>query len=339
MTNTGSDGNNKDGAGSAGGQNAKQPAGQKSGAQKSRRHAKGTQSDDSSFTSFSDGLAAIDKFQIVGQEVSAQGNLHPTVQSKTQSHEDDSFTSFSDGTPAVDRFTILDRDRKITSGDLILLSDFLKSTSCHHLKRALNEEKESGSESLDRLLHLCAALPWRSEILVEISPHPSSREYRFLEDTIVLDSTSSDDQMLLDFTHQCFHATNRLLSKIYEDSMLDRIKYLDLLLWAEVAALIMEINVRRDFQIKGCAPYMVLCKDNSGTLSNVDVERYLQENGIKALHDELAYSLIRGDLSHSLLELLDELYIDYAESYESRFDEAQKIIELCLSSGLERDCI
>lgn len=287
----------------------------------------------SSFTSFSEGLPTADKFQIVG---TASDRTAENARARKGGSDDESFTSFSEGVPAADRFAILDQNRKITSGELLTIKDYLETTGCSFLR------KEAGVESatLNRLMYLLKTVPWRNELLVELSSRPSSREFCFEKDTIVLDNTASDEETVLDYAHQCYHATNRLLTKLYYGEMLDRYTFIDLYIWAEVAALITEINVGRDLDIKQAIPSVVLCQESDGSLFSINAEEYLQRNGMKALHDALIYSLTRGEFDRSFLTLLvDSLYEQYCETFESSATDSKPIIELCLSLGLERDCI
>lgn len=304
------------------------------------------QSDDA-FTSFSEGLSTIDKFQILGAEDNPSIGSTRTFQRgeaikgdttlKPKKSKEDSFTSFSDDLPSVQQFTILDEERRIDSGHLQLLSDYLKTTDCRYLK---NYESNKGkSKTLDRLIHLIETVPWKNEILVDISHSPASHEYRFNEDTIVLDNSRSDEETLLDFAHQTYHATNRLLTKLYDGELLDQYTYIDLLIWSEVAALITELNVRRDFGITKVIPSMVLCQERAGTLSSINVEEFMKNKGMKSLHDELVYSLVRGSSNTTLLDVLNELYESYRETYNEYATESSAVIEHCLALGLERDCI
>jgi hypothetical protein len=148
-----------------------------------------------------------------------------------------------------------------------------------------------------------------------------------------------EEETVLQFAHQTYHATNKLLTKLYEDGeMLDRETFVDLYMWAEVAALITEVNVRKELGLWKVAPPKVLCQESDGTFFYINVEDILKTRGMKALHDLLYFSLLRGsDLK--LVDVYQRLFEVYKVNFDSEKESAAAAIEYCLKQGLERDCI
>lgn len=319
-----------------------------------------------SFTSFSEGVPAIDKFQILGvssedhpaiandtttwagpkKTVPVETENEPTASEAAAVHgpakksksvmrsappEDESFTSFSDGLPTIDKFGIVDPNARALSMDQ-LLDSFVRPF----------QSSEKRSRTLDRLIFLIDLVPWKNDLKVERSSKPDFAEYCFDESTFVLDQNFSAEQSLLAFAHQAYHATNRLLTKLYGDDeggMLDRESFIDLYLWSEIAAYITELNVRRELGLTEVTPLKVLCQESSGSKFSINVEEYLQSNGMKALHDLLYSGMIKGSDQLSLVYVFGKLFDRYEQNYRQEKLSSQSQIEYCLLRGLERDCI
>ena len=331
-----------------------------------------------SFTSFSEGTQGIDKFKILGAErehpalsqqktvapsnlVRQDGSSNPDslvdsdkVASTArkgimrQSRTDDAFTSFSEGLPTVDKFGILDPEANKV---MPLMTGYLSNPSCRFLapylatagatieKKAYSTSETGSSKTLNRLMFLFDTLPWCETVRIELSEKPQFIEYSFDEHMMVLNKLSSDEQTILNFAHQAYHSTNRLLTKLYGTDRLDREGFIDLYMWAEVAALVTELNVRKELGITSVPPPKVLCQESSGSIYSVSVEEILKSRGMKILHDVLFYSTVRGTEDLSLVYVFGELFDIYDQTYESELPIARQYIDLCLSAGLEKDCI
>ncbi|MDZ4835804.1 MAG: hypothetical protein SGJ27_18660 [Candidatus Melainabacteria bacterium] len=274
--------------------------------------------------------------------------------------EDDSFTSFSEGLPTVDKFGIVDPD----ADRVVPIDVFISESSCKFFANsdettgatsgpnsdskietstpAVSTQYNSnigGSKTLSRLVYLFETVPWGETINVELSAKPDFIEYCFDEHEMVLDKNFSDEQKILNFSHQAYHATNRLLTKIYDDEKLDRESFVDLFIWSEVAALVTELNVRKELGITKVTPPKVLCQESSGGTYSVNVEELLKTRGMKTLHDVLFHSMVRGTEDLSLVYVFDKLFDIYEQTYKTEMPIARQYIDLCLLSGLEQDCI
>jgi len=315
-----------------------------------------------SFTSFSEGMPSVDKFKILG----ATGEHHaikrpkktvantPTLKEERPEKPKEqgvmrlpksSETSFSEGLPSADKFAITDPD----SEKVLSLSAFFASNECTLISEHRSdpqtphgepEKTDFRSRSLDRLMYLLDRVPWTDRLKVEFSSKPEFKEFCFDEDTYMFSSEFDEEQTVLAFAHQSYHSTNKLLTKLYDDDQpIDKDTFVDLYMWAEVAALITEINVRRELGLWKVAPPKVLCQESDGSLFSVNVEDVLKSKGMKTLHELLFYSILRGSERSRLVDVYERLYDVYQENFATENAVAKKQIENCLSQGIERDCI
>jgi hypothetical protein len=308
-----------------------------------------------SFTSFSEGMPAVDKFKIIGvtgehpvtkarKKQKADPKKLPAEAKKSvmrTAKNDDNFTSFSEGLPSADKFGW----SETATEKLVGIKNFVAATTCHLIKEHAEPDSDGElgdfkSATLDRLMFLYKTVPWSEKICFEISPKPEFVEYCFDEDTIMLDKGLDEEETVVAFAHQSYHATNKLLTKLYDDSeMLDLETFIDLYMWAEVGALITEINVRKELGLWKVAPPKVLCQESDGSLFSITVEEVLKANGLKALHDLLYFSRLRGNDKEKLVDVYKRLFEVYQENFESENKAAQPQIQICLLQGLDRDCI
>lgn len=308
-----------------------------------------------SFTSFSEGMPAIDKFKILGatgehqavkrKKKSKSGAKQPSaprsgsVMRSTVS--DDAFTSFSKGLPSADKFNIA----QIETERHIGIKNFVDATECSFIKEHANATADGviedfKSKTLDRLMYLYTLVPWKDEIVFEIAEKPDFTEYCFDEGVIRLGKQMDEEETVIQFAHQTYHATNKLLTKLYEDGeMMDMETFVDLYMWAEVAALITEVNVRKELGLWKVPPPKVLCQESDGTFFYINVEDILMGKGMKALHDLLYFSILRGSQTEKLVDVYQRLFEVYKTNFDSENKKAQALIENCMAKGLERDCI
>lgn len=280
-----------------------------------------------------------------------QADLQPQRSIMRRPPKDDSFTSFSDGLPAVDKFGILDPD----ADKVLPVFEFLSQSSCRFLSpfgettgATSSEPRKSTniqggntveSRTLNRLMFLFDTVPWGDTVNVEVCAKPQFIEYSFDEHTMMLDKSSNDEHTILNFAHQAYHSTNRLLTKLYDGEKMDREGFIDLYIWSEVAALVTELNVRKELGITKVTPPKVLCQESSGSVYSVNVEELLKTRGMKTLHDVLFHSMVRGTEDLALVYVFDKLFDIYDQTYDSELPIARQYTELCISSGIERDCV
>lgn len=314
-----------------------------------------------SFTSFSEGMPAIDKFKILGatgeqQAIKRKGRKQNRAKKNASAGtarsvmrtplDEDSFNSFTEGLPAANPLVIEGTEKETYIG----VRNFVNATTCSfiadyadYFQNECAEQRapdEFRSRTLDRLMFLLKRLPWNDRLRFEVSMKPDFEEYCFDEETIVLNKQFDDEETVIAFTHQAYHATNRLLTKLYdEDEMLDLETFIDIYMWAEVAALITEMNVRRELGLWKVAPPKVLCQESDGSLFSITVEDTLKTRGMKALHDALYYSRLRGNEKAKLVDVYMNLFQVYKDNFERDNQLAQSLIRNCLDAGLDRDCI
>lgn len=308
-----------------------------------------------SFTSFSEGMPAVDKFKIIGatgehqavkRKKKSKSGTKPNAASPAGSVmrskvDDDAFTSFSKGLPSADKFNIA----QIETERYVGIKNFVDATACSFIKdhadaTADGVSDEFKSKTLDRLMYLYTLVPWNDKIVFEVSEKPDFTEYCFDQGIIRLGKQMDEEGTVIQFAHQTYHATNKLLTKLYEDDqMLDMETFVDLHMWAEVAALITEVNVRKELGLWKVTPPKVLCQESDGTFFYISVEDILMGKGMKALHDLLYFSMLRGSQTEKLVDVYQRLFEVYKTNFESENQNAKTVIEYCMAQGLVRDCI
>ncbi len=269
------------------------------------------------FTSFSEGMPSVDKFEI---------------------------TDASEGSTQLALAT--DKARSTTESVESALG-FLSSTKCRYLLRyqtadyrsAVHSENEcESSPSLDKQIALLMAIPWSDKVKVRRSDATQPSEYSFEDDTIILDRLFNDEKLILTFAHQSFHATNKSLVRLYEGNRLELDEFVDVQLWSEVGALVAELNVRKELGLK-VAPPRVLCQENSGSLFSINVGDCLESKGMKSLQQILERSMVRGSKAVRLTDIYRSMHDVYTKNFEAEKIKANCYVELCVATGLDRDRI
>lgn len=254
----------------------------------------------------------------------------------------DVFQSFSEGLPGVEKFQL------VSSDEIISLDDFFRSPSCpvteHYTGKPVKGQPYS--KILEKLVARVCDVPWYTNIKVRFTTGDIPTEYSIDTDTMVLNPTSSKSRQILDFAHQAYHATNRCQFHIYMDKegMLSRDAYIDLYLWAEVGALIAEINIRRQLELSDDYEPIVQCRNDDGTLSGINAERVLEGNanaqnvvensGMKGLQKTLWKSMLRGSRQLSSVSVLNALYQQYTSTYDYKKALMADLIEQCHAKGM-----
>ncbi len=183
---------------------------------------------------------------------------------------------------------------------------------------------------------MLTAVPWSDKIKVQGSGTTEPSEYSFENDTMVLDRSLSDDRLVLAFAHQSFHATNKSLVRLYEGNKLELDEFIDIHLWSEVAALVAELNVKKELGLKE-APPRVLCQERSGSLFSINVGDYLESKGMKSLHQLLENSMVRGSKTVRLTDIYRSMHNVYTQNFDAEKIRANCYVELCVATGLDKD--
>ncbi|MGD9683398.1 MAG: hypothetical protein AB7W16_19710 [Candidatus Obscuribacterales bacterium] len=270
---------------------------------------------DSVFTSFSEGLEAVDKFAISGLEDS---------QTESEGHRGDSFESFSQGLASIDKFEITGKAQAAVSS----LDEFLRSS-----RSPLADFKKDPGPSLAGLLERLKQCPWRSEISVEESLEPRG-EYCFDRHRIYVRPGPVLPESILAFSHQLYHAAHRVLSKLYLDGPLSQQVFVDTYCWSETAALLFEHNVRKELALTDADPVRVRALKPDGTIISFEVERVLRKKGLQTLRDLTQRSLLRGPGQELLKDILLAGHQRYIQSFETDLERARYYIEAGRRNGL-----
>lgn len=279
---------------------------------------------DSVFSSFSEGLEAVDKFAISGLEA-REGKSKESG----QAHRGDCFESFSEGLASVDKFEITGKSPTAVSS----LDEFLRSP-----RSPLADFRKDPGPSLAELLERLKQCPWRGEVSVEeisveeiSEPH---QEYCFEKHRLYVRPGPVLPESILSFSHQLYHAAHRVLSKLYLDGPLPEQVFVDTFCWSETAALLFEHNVRNELALSDAEPVSVRALKPDGTLISFEVDRVLRKKGLQTLRDLTLRSLLRGSSTRLLKDILLVQYGSYIKSFETDLERARYHIEAGTRNGL-----
>lgn len=279
---------------------------------------------DTLFTSFSEGLEAVDKFAIAGLE-----DLEGGSEGANQAHRGDSFESFSQGLASVDKFEITGK----SPAAVWSLDEFLRSP-----RSPLAAVKNDPGPSLAGLLERLKQCPWRGEISVaEISVAESSDsrdEYCFERHRIYVRPGPILQETILSFSHQLYHGAHRVLSRLYLDGPLPERVFVDTFCWSETAALLFEHNVRKELALDHTEPVSVRALKPDGTSISFEVDRVLRKKGLQTLRDLTLRSLLRGSRTELLKDSLLVRHRRYIQSFETELERSRYYIEAGTRNGL-----
>ncbi|MBZ0189694.1 MAG: hypothetical protein K8F91_25840 [Candidatus Obscuribacterales bacterium] len=327
-------------------------------AKQNKEFKKARQENTSLFTSFSDGLKAVDKLAILGlDDKAAEKNAYDKISAgnehqKQTKEKSDSFVSFSDGLSAVEKFEITDdqipdlekkpallkeKNWSLSSFFNLPISPFSEmamGSSAAPSGQDKNPQPASGL-TLDALILRLSLCPWLDEITVRpISEEDSSHEYCFMDHCINLDFGQSKERQILAFSHQLYHSAHRALVKLYRDGPLDEETFIDTFCWSETAALITEMNVRRELNLKTTPEVSIEARKKDGSLARFDIEKVLARKGLQTLRALSRKSLLRGSKDHLLADFLVECFQYYRSSFASKQRTALAYIDKGKESGL-----
>lgn len=270
----------------------------------------------------------------------------PPKKTKDKKKITGSFQSFSEGLPSVQKFEILGAPVKPGQVLSMSLAEFISSRH-FPLESPLKFGHSKSLQKIDRyrtlglVLERAEIVPWSEKIKVDIRHHQNTREYCFDTDTIYISAALPPQEQLLEFIHQAYHATNKLLSHLYVEEPIDIEEFVDLHLWSEIAALITEVNAATELKEQDRRMVLADCLEPDGSIIALDVERFIQHKGMRELRAYLSNGLVRGSMTEGLVARLSGMYESYRAlqaSPDTRRSTAAQI-EYCLSRGLELDSI
>ena len=301
---------------------------------------------DTNFKSFSEGLEAVDKFDIVGisnenTEAIESENSNPV--SNTQKNNSDStsiketskesFQSFSDGLDSVDKFSISGAGKIDSSVSYMPLAKYLNHQDCIANKGNLVKKSKTLAELLNRL-EKCA---WLDQITVYIHSKEYPCEYDLREHNIHLDLTKSEQDQLLDQVHQLYHAAHRYINKLYVEGPLSEELFVDTFYWSEVGALLTELNIKQELELKEASGIGFKIKMEKNRFRQVYIEEILSIGTLEDLRESLTDALNRDDFLNklSLKAVLTTFHQNYLRTFESSKEEAMKLLSETISNGID----
>jgi len=282
-----------------------------------------------SFKSFSEGMAAVDKFDIIGLDQS--DDIAPA-----EDDSEDSFSSFSEGLATVDKFEIT--GESIDDSYLIRmpLKQYLGHEAC-----VINQQIRSKSRTVRDILERLERCAWFENINLCLHKQEYPVEYDRLRQELHLDLTRNPELILLDLIHQLYHAAHRYLSKFYsaeEPLALPIVE--DTLLWSEAGALLAELNTRRELGLTK-VPETGFKVPSKNKLHSAYVASLLAEGGSRRLRQELEQALNRDDFlkKRTLVQTIDRYHQWYLDTFETEKEAAKALITASVKNGLTQDKI
>ncbi|HMO22033.1 MAG TPA: hypothetical protein PKD05_24555 [Candidatus Melainabacteria bacterium] len=282
-----------------------------------------------SFKSFSEGMAAVDKFDIVGLQEDRE---------ERQSQEDpgDSFSSFSEGLETVDKFEITGESLDDSYLIRMSLKQYLGHEAC-----VIDQEVRSKSRTVREILERLERCAWFEHINLCLHKQEYPAEYDRLKQELHLDLTRNEELILLDLIHQLYHAAHRYLGKFYgAEKPLALAIVKDTLLWSEAGALLAELNTRRELALTQ-VPETGFKVPSGKKLRSAYVATLLAEGGSLRLRQEIEQALSRDDFlkRRTLEETIDRYHQRYLETFEEEKEAAKALITASINNGLAPDKI
>lgn len=288
-------------------------------ASKNRRFKKALKENQNEFKSFSEGLEAVDKFDIVDKTADKSKDSDKIM-------EGESFDSFSHGLTSVDKFDLSGVDPDDLEIKEFKLSDYLKSDYCPFNKNKISERSRTVSELSERLFK-CS---WLDEVRIFLHAKEYPCEYDHRNQNIHLDQTREENQQLLDLVHQIYHVAHRYFKKLYGDAPVSREVFVDTFIWSEAGALLAELNVKNDLDIEDSYEIgFKLITNVEGSLKNEYLEPVLNEGGLDRLRLLLTNSILRDDFVNK--QTLVSYLNGYHAHYQSTFDNLAPLVKALIS--------
>lgn len=251
------------------------------------------------FVSFSEGMASVDKFELIYDSMTSACAL-PLLSQE--------FVSFSEGMANVDKFELIH-----SAGFIHNIGNITSFAQAAEVLAQLS----SLSETLCKILTAVKDYPFLNLVSVEWKKSPEHKEFCASQNLLHLDSNLNIEETLLGLCHQLYHLANPCLKRLYGEGPLDAESFKDTMLWSEAAALICEAALRRElcFVDSPCVQFLVKEEKSS---YYVDLDGFLVQNDLVSLCKMLDKSTVRGSNSLSMSKWIDSAYESYIRTFKQR---------------------
>ena len=303
---------------------------------KNKQFQEAREKNDDNFRSFSEGVASIDKFELVEGKTTNHTKTNPETVNPRK-FEGDNFQSFSDGDASVDKFSLVgEKKNEDQVLELPLLRYIELNESLVHSESLLTRSK-----TFKNLLDRVKKAPWSKRIVVVLHTREYPAEYDHAREKIHIDLTRKPILQILDFAHQLYHGAHRYICRLYEDGVIDKKTFVDLFVWSEAGAIICELNVRNDLNDEPDPSIYFLVRSEEGKYLAEYPEALIFEGGEKKFLQRMYHAILRDDFKEKT-PLKD--YIEtYYEHYKSNYDEIRKTalgwIKEAIKNGLPENRI
>ncbi|MCW5822946.1 MAG: hypothetical protein KIT34_09080 [Cyanobacteria bacterium TGS_CYA1] len=251
------------------------------------------------FVSFSEGMASVDKFELIYDSMTSACALPLASQE---------FVSFSQGMANVDKFELIH-----SAGFIHNIGNITSFAQAAEVLAQL-----SGlSDLLCKVLTGVKAYPFLNLVSVEWKVSPEHKEFCAAQNLLQLDSALNIEETLLDLCHQLYHLANPCLDRLYSKDQLDFENFKDTMLWSETAALICEAALRRELGFIDSPPVQFLVKDDKGDYY-VDLDALLVKNDLNTVPLFLEKSTVRGSVDLSMSDWISSAYESYIRTFKQR---------------------
>lgn len=253
------------------------------------------------FVSFSEGMATVDKFELIYDSM-------PSLQALPAQSQ--SFQSFSHGLATVDKFELINS----------LGAGFVKkigSISSFAQAAELLAQLAQMSSTLSNLLTRVKDYPWLNEVAVEWKQKAQYKEFCQANHMLVLDPECGVEEMLLDLCHQLYHVGNSCHERLYGESPIEQNQFFDLMLWNETAALLTEMSLRQELSLIDSHPVQVFIVEDKNKYW-LDIEQFLFEKDLQSLRSILEKSMLRGSESLPFSGKIQHEYESYIRTFKQR---------------------
>jgi len=251
------------------------------------------------FVSFSEGMATVDKFELIYDSMTSACALPLASQE---------FVSFSQGMSNVDKFELIH-----SAG---FIHNIGKITSFAQAAEVLAQLTQL-SDTLCRLLSGVKSYPFLNLVSVEWKQLPEHKEFCAHQNLLQLDSHLNIEETLLDLCHQLYHLANPCIDRLYGQEKLDMENYKDAMLWSEAAALICETALRHELGFLDSSPVQFLVQDKKENYY-VDLDQFLLKSNLEDLCKLLSKSMVRGSSSLTMSAWIESAYESYIRTFKQR---------------------
>jgi len=251
------------------------------------------------FVSFSEGMASIDKFELIYDSMTSACALPLASQE---------FVSFSQGMANVDKFELIH-----SAGFIHNIGNITSFAQAAEVLAQLSQL----SNTLCQILIGVKTYPFLNLVSVEWTSAPLHKEFCAHQNLLQLDSVLNIEETLLDLCHQLYHLANPCLKRLYGEAELDLNNFKDTMLWSEAAALICEAALRSELGFAESAPVQFLVKDKNESYY-VDLDQFLLKKDLQSLVELLEKSMVRGSSSLPMTQWISTAYESYIRTFKQR---------------------